>query len=123
MKTAKNQLGAKYKYAAKGPNSFDCSGLVSYVHQKNHLATIGSSQHLSQKGNGIPMMSAQPGDLIFYKKNNKVFHVSIISKVASTALWVIHSTSSKGVIEEDIMASTYWEPKVYKIISLDAYTN
>ncbi|WP_318531082.1 C40 family peptidase [Lapidilactobacillus wuchangensis] len=31
---AKAQLGKPYEWAAKGPNSFDCSGLVQYVYKK-----------------------------------------------------------------------------------------
>ena len=123
VSTAKDQIGAAYQYAAKGPNSFDCSGLVSFVHKKNRLNTSGSSDHLSRKAAGIPVQSALPGDLIFFRKNNQVFHVSIITKLTSDAIWVVHSTSSKGVIEQNIKASTYWEPKVYKVISLDAFTN
>jgi len=66
----------------------------------------------------IDLQNAQPGDLVFFKNKGKVVHVSLISNVTSSSVWVIHATSSRGVIEEDIMASSYWKTKVSKVISL-----
>ena len=122
IKTARSTIGAPYKYAAQGPNQFDCSGLVKYVFGKNAISVKGSASHISNEGRDIGMSNAQPGDLIFYKRNNDVFHVSIISDT-SDGFWVIHSTSSRGVMEQDLMLSSYWKPMVYKVISLKAFTN
>ena len=73
---------------------------------------------MSLLGKAIDIEDARSGDLIFYKKNGRVFHVSIISEGSGAELRVIHSTTSRGVIEEDILASPYWSDKMYKIISL-----
>lgn len=115
---AKQQLGDKYKYGAKGPNSFDCSGLVNYVYQEKGINISGPSKHLANQGNKINIEHAAPGDLIFFKKNGTIFHVSIISEVIGEKIWVVHSTTSRGVIEEEISSSTYWLPMLDKIISL-----
>jgi len=118
---ARQQIGDKYQYAAQGPNKFDCSGLVKYVYTNNGIFAKGSANHLSKNGPNIKRSDIAPGDLIFYKRGGRVVHVSIISKVTGNQVWVVHSTSSKGVIEQEVMASSYWKPMIYKIISLDSF--
>lgn len=118
VKSARSKIGSKYQYAARGPQKFDCSGLVQYIYRQYNFDIGGSAASMSSLGNAIDIEDARSGDLIFYKKDGRVFHVSIISKSGSGRLGVIHSTTSKGVIEEDILASPYWSNKIYKIISL-----
>lgn len=40
--TAKQQLGKAYVWDGKGPNSFDCSGLMQYIFKKVTGKNIGS---------------------------------------------------------------------------------
>lgn len=115
---AQGLVGSSYKYSGKGPKSFDCSGLVNYVYKKFDVNLSGSAASISKAGRNIDFSTAQAGDLVFFKKNGRIFHVSIIEKINSEELWVIHSTSSRGVIKEDILASPYWKTKIDKIISL-----
>ena len=121
VKTARKQIGDRYKYSAKGPNSFDCSGLVSYVYNKERVQVNGSAANMYSKGTTIPLHKASPGDLIFYKKDGRIFHVSIISRKEKGKLWVVHSTTSRGVIEEDVLASLYWKPMIYKTVTLSSF--
>ena len=115
---AKQQIGDGYKYGAKGPNHFDCSGLVSYVYESEGINIAGSAAHIFSHGQQIDLNKALPGDLIFCRKGKNIFHVSIISEVFNDQVWVVHSTTSRGVIEEDLMSSRYWRPMIYKVISL-----
>jgi len=121
IKDARSLIGSSYKYAGNGPKNFDCSGLVGYVYNRADLVAEGSSSHLSKMGEKIKKQEVRPGDLVFFKRKGKVFHVSIISKINEGELWVVHSTSSRGVIEEDVMASSYWRPLIYKTVSLRSY--
>ena len=36
VKVAQHQVGKPYVWGAEGPNSFDCSGLISYVYKRVH---------------------------------------------------------------------------------------
>lgn len=121
VKTARKQIGDRYKYSAIGPNAFDCSGLVSYVYKKEGIQVSGSATNIYNRGKVIPLHKASPGDLIFYKKNGRIFHVSIVSRKEKGALWVVHSTTSRGVIEEDVLASLYWKPMIYKTVTLSSF--
>lgn len=118
---ARSLIGSSYKYAGKGPKNFDCSGLVGYVYGLSDVRVTGSSSSLSDQAKAIDISKSRPGDLIFFKKEGRVFHVSIISKIRAGELWVVHSTSSRGVIEQEILSSSYWRPLIYKTVSLSSY--
>ncbi len=123
VRAASSRIGSSYKYAGKGPRVFDCSGLVQYAFAKAGYSLPASSEVQSGLGASIVLSSAMPGDLIFFKKNGEVFHVSIITKVTRKSLYVVHSTSSRGVISQDILASNYWKSKIFKVISLTDIVN
>ena len=117
---ARNQIGDSYLYAAKGPDKFDCSGLVSYVYNAFNIIVSGSAASISKQGKEIHIKNAKAGDLVFFKREGSIFHVSIITYSDDDSLSVVHSTTSKGVIEENILASAYWKPMIHKIISLES---
>ncbi len=74
---------------------------------------------MSESARGIDIEKAQPGDLVFFKRDKgPIFHVSIITAYEKGSLQVIHSTSSRGVIIENILSSPYWNNKIHKVISL-----
>lgn len=76
---AMNFLGDPYVWGAKGPNSFDCSGLTSYVY--NHFGYgIGDSTY-TQIDEGTPVTpnvsDLEVGDLIFWGNPSAPYHVAI----------------------------------------------
>lgn len=111
---AKSLVGKKYKYAGMSPAGFDCSGLTSYIYQKYRNPIPRSSTAQAAIGKKIPLSKASPGDLLFFNKGNgaKVNHVALVVSNQSGRLNVVHSTTSKGVIIQDINKSTYWKPRL-----------
>jgi len=118
VQTASKYLGTVYLYGGKDRRGFDCSGLVSKVFFENKIDIRGNSNSLASKGRQVGMKDARKGDLIFFKKQNKINHVALITDKKNGELWVIHSTSSRGVIKENIFASSYWSSKKYFIKDL-----
>lgn len=59
-------LGKEYVYGATGANTFDCSGLTSFVYRNAAGIEIGRTTW-DQAGRGRPVSQAelQPGDLVF----------------------------------------------------------
>ncbi|OAV43536.1 C40 family peptidase [Lewinella sp. 4G2] len=114
---AQELIGIPYKYGGNRPNEgFDCSGLVVYLYQGAGLDIARTSRDQAKQGKVINASEARPGDLVFYKKpGGSVFHVSVVVLSQPGELWVIHATSSRGVMREDILASSYWKPKMYQI--------
>lgn len=105
--------GIKYKYAGKSPKTgFDCSGFTSYVMRKFNIEISSVSKSQARTGREIPVKRARPGDLIFFGKGRKVTHVALVTKNTRDGIFVIHSTSSKGIMEQNVSKSSYWKPKI-----------
>jgi len=111
--SANKYIGTKYVYGGKDAQGFDCSGLITKVFVDNKIDVKGNSIGLSKQGKTKTIKNAKAGDLVFFKKGDRVNHVALVTKVNEKELWVIHSTSSRGVIKENILASTYWRSKKY----------
>jgi cell wall-associated NlpC family hydrolase len=78
LRVARAQTGDRYVYGGAGPNSFDCSGLTSYVYRiamRKHLPHSSSAQQ--GRTRRISAASARPGDLVFFHKGGHVYHVAI----------------------------------------------
>jgi cell wall-associated NlpC family hydrolase len=69
---ARTHLGARYRYAATGPTSFDCSGLVWRVFEQAHLGRMVTSHsaraiYLAYRKRGLASRSnPQVGDLVLW---------------------------------------------------------
>ncbi|MEY8446352.1 glucosaminidase domain-containing protein [Enterococcus ratti] len=75
VKEAYKHLGKTYVWGAKGPTTFDCSGLTYYVYMKATGHYIGGWTGEQQyAGTQIPISQAQPGDLVFWGPSSGVTH-------------------------------------------------
>ncbi|WP_347082874.1 glucosaminidase domain-containing protein [Enterococcus faecium] len=75
VREAFKHLGKPYVWGAKGPNTFDCSGLTYYVYMKATGHYIGGWTGEQQyAGTQIPASQAQPGDLVFWGPSSGVTH-------------------------------------------------
>ena len=69
------QRGKPYVWAASGPGSFDCSGLVQYAYGAAGIGLPHSSRMQSQMGTPVSRAEARAGDLVaFY---SPVSHIGI----------------------------------------------
>jgi cell wall-associated NlpC family hydrolase len=112
---AAEQKGTRYKYAGRSPKTgFDCSGFTHYVYNEFGVELTPVSRVQEDEGKRINLKDAQAGDLIFFRKSNNgsVFHVALVVSQSPGNLTVIHSTSSRGVIMENIYDSSYWRSKI-----------
>jgi cell wall-associated NlpC family hydrolase len=73
--TAMAQRGKPYVWAAAGPGSFDCSGLVQYAYKAAGISLPHSSLQQSTMGKAVSRSDLQPGDLVFFY--SPVSHVGI----------------------------------------------
>lgn len=113
ISTASKNLGTKYTYGGISPSEgFDCSGLIYYAAKSSQITLPRSSGTLADAAPHINWKTAEPGDLIFFGEGKKVNHVGIIERKKGNELWVIHSTSSRGVISEDVLKSSYWNKRI-----------
>ncbi len=112
--TARRYLGKPYKYAGKSPETgFDCSGFTSYILQKFGVKLSPASSQQAETGRKIAFDNARPGDIVVFGHDGKVSHVALVSRRDKAGITCIHSTSSRGVMEENISQSSYWQPLIW----------
>lgn len=71
-------LGAPYKWGASGPNAFDCSGLVRFVHAQVGISVPRTAAEQFSAATPVDLDRIQPGDLLFFRiKGRRVSHVAI----------------------------------------------
>ena len=113
IQNARSYIGTKYQYAGSSKKGMDCSGLTNTVFKSLNIALPRSSDAQSKSGRLIKRNDAMKGDLIFFKKKRSIFHVGIVSKVSAGQIWMIHSSTSKGVVEQEVLSNSYWAPKLH----------
>ncbi len=112
VKTAQKYIGKPYVYGGKKPSSgFDCSGFTSHVYKENGVTVSGPSYKQAKQGRKKSMNELKEGDLVFFGSGRKVSHVAIVANVDRNKIEVIHSTSSRGVVLDDISNSQYWKKR------------
>lgn len=109
---ANNLQGIPYLYGGKNKNGFDCSGFISHVFANQDVIIKGNSNHQATLGQQISIQNAREGDLIFFGKGKRISHVALVVYQDQQYLKVIHCTSSKGVILQDIKHSDYWKSRM-----------
>lgn len=110
---ARNFIGTPYRSGGLSPkNGFDCSGFVTYVMQPFDIKMSRSSADMGREGFPVSLDEARPGDLIFFSRSGRVHHVGMVSSNKNGRLMMIHSSTSKGVVEEDVMESDYWRSRL-----------
>lgn len=111
---ARKYIGTPYKYAGTNPKTgFDCSGFTSFVYKGFGYPITPASKGQAVLGNEVSMSKVQPGDLVFFAENGRdVSHVAMVSRRDGKNVYCIHSTTSRGVIEENITASKYWQDRL-----------
>lgn len=93
VEVALAQQGKPYRWAASGPNSFDCSGLVMYAYAAAGRSLPHSSRSLRSMSQNLSADQLQPGDLVF--GGSPVHHVGIYIGNGQ----MVHAPSSGDVVK------------------------
>lgn len=73
---ALSKLGSPYKWAASGPDSFDCSGFTMWVYRQVGVSLPHSSRAQINYGQRVSRANLAPGDLVFFGRST-IHHVGI----------------------------------------------
>lgn len=104
LAVAQSKKGCPYVYGGNGPNSFDCSGLVKYCHNKCGINNIARTA--SQIAKGGKSGNGSPGDVAYY--GNPAYHVGICVNSAG----MIHAPKPGDVVK--YQAFKYYRPKGFR---------
>jgi len=78
LQAAESRIGAPYRYGGAGPDAFDCSGLVAYVHQRVGISVPRTAAQQFAVAKPVTRGDLRPGDLVFFRLSGReVGHVGI----------------------------------------------
>lgn len=99
-------LGHPYAYGRAGPESFDCSGLTTYVFGRIGVKLPRSSAGQMRAGLPVRRQDLTLGDLVFFRTNGRdVSHVGIYLYGGE----FIHASSARGRVTTSTMSQGYYE--------------
>jgi hypothetical protein len=104
---ALNQLGIRYKWGGKSPETgFDCSGLVVYSAQRSlGLKLPPRADDIAKHGHSISKKDLQVGDLVFFNTLGTRFsHVGVYLGKDK----FVHSPTRGSVVRIEDMTQRYW---------------
>ncbi|MCO7218239.1 NlpC/P60 family protein [Klenkia sp. PcliD-1-E] len=111
VQTALAQQGDPYVWAAAGPNSFDCSGLVQYAYAAAGISLPHSSRSQAAMGQAVSRSQLQPGDLVaFY---SPVSHIGIYIGNGQ----MVHAPTSGDVVKVASIDAMGSAPTAYRRIA------
>jgi cell wall-associated NlpC family hydrolase len=71
-------LGAPYEWGGNGPTTFDCSGLVRFIHDQLGIFVPRTAAEQFSAATPVDMDDLEPGDLLFFRiKGRTISHVAI----------------------------------------------
>ena len=75
---AESRIGAPYRYGGAGPDSFDCSGLVTYAYRQAGIMLPRTAAQQYAAVTPVRKRELRPGDLVFFRLDGRnVGHVGI----------------------------------------------
>ena len=102
-------LGAPYKWGGAGPASFDCSGLVRYVHGQLGIETPRTAAEQYAAAKPVDLSSLAPGDLLFFRINGRrVSHVAIYAGEGR----FVHAPQTGRPVELRTLADQFYSPRL-----------
>ncbi len=109
---AQTFVGTPYVWGGQSTQGFDCSGFTSYVflNQGKKIPRVSRDQYASSLK--LDPAEACIGDLVFFGQQGVVSHVGILVNEQGKPKRMIHSSSSKGVMFQDIDNSKYYSSRV-----------
>jgi len=114
---SKQYLGTPYRYSGTTSSGFDCSGFVGHLFKSKGVELPRNSSAMAKVGESVDKSNLQPGDLVFFKgrgRRSGVGHVGMVVQANDSSVLMVHSSTSRGVVVEDITKSAYFKKRFIK---------
>ena len=108
---ARSYVGTPYKYGGTTTLGMDCSGLLMRSFESIDMYIPRTSKEQSKLGKKVTIGELKEGDLVFFKtvkKKGKVTHAGLVTDARKKdKIMFIHASSSRGVIEANLLSDYY----------------
>jgi cell wall-associated NlpC family hydrolase len=74
---ARAQRGKPYRYGARGPSAFDCSGLTGYAYRVAGVRLPRTASQQYRLARPVARSAARAGDLVFWVSGGHAYHVGV----------------------------------------------
>jgi cell wall-associated NlpC family hydrolase len=110
---AQNFTGIKYRSSGTKPSTgFDCSGFTHFAMKEYGVNISHGSSSQASEGRKIELTEAQIGDLLFFGGRRSISHVGMVVSNDENGLVMIHSSTSMGIVVQNISKDEYWMNKL-----------
>lgn len=102
-------LGAPYQWGGNGPTTFDCSGLVRFIHDQLGIFVPRTAAEQFSAATPVNLRDLSPGDLLFFRiKGKQISHVAIYTGEGR----FVHAPQTGRPVELRPLDDEYYRPKL-----------
>ena len=109
--SGRSYVGTPYKWGGNTKRGIDCSGLIKNAYQTINVSLPRTAKEQSKVGSKKGWEGIRKGDLVYFKfkekGKGKWYHSGMITYVSYEKILFIHASSSKGVVESNLLADYY----------------
>jgi cell wall-associated NlpC family hydrolase len=100
---------APYKWGGAGPRTFDCSGLVQYVHEQIGILAPRTAAEQYVAARPVALSVLAPGDLLFFAiKGSRISHVAIYAGEGR----FVHAPQTGRPVELRMLDDDFYRPRL-----------
>ena len=116
LEEAYKHLGKPYRYGARGPKVFDCSGFTSYIYRQFGFRLSNSSRDQARDGRAVEgtLADLQKGDILIFggrASRKSVGHVGIFIGMTEDGTDGTFVHAARGGVMIDKLSEEYYAPR------------
>lgn len=101
-------LGSPYQWGGNGPTSFDCSGLVRFIHDQLGISAPRTAAEQFSAATPIDLDRIEPGDLLFFRIKGRISHVAIYAGEGR----FVHAPQTGRSVELRTLDDGFYRPRL-----------